>query len=459
MGTQSIIRREQTQHDTNYLAKEIADWVGRRRNSDARGQHHTQLSSLETTLGAALRRISELADNFAIVDVRDTFDYFRGLDHQVTSVRRVWRWFAEKYDQRDDPRIGPVLGAADEVVWSVHAEAHREASHGFDVPPAPLPYLDAVDTPEAVPREEPSRQLRPDKFDDMLVATLARLPIPVVALPATATAAPWQLILLGHEVGHHLLYDLMDKRALLPAVGSAVAEVVDPGQVGRFRAWSQEMFADLAGLAAFGPALISGLLPYELGADDHALDRERGRYPAPVVRLALLATLCRLLKFGAADSFADLKDADWIAERVDDPLANRRAAVRADMKLVPLVACALVKFDLLGLGTVVELLNPDPVAFRPGERVDRYADILLVGGGNVPEKGLRAVRELMSAGMIASLRLQNEADRAKRREAEEQLADRLVTALVASRESGKRAGAASAVEADGSLVSLLAGGL
>ena len=293
MVTQASLRREQTSGELRRLRDEICEWSAKRTRADGVRQHVTQLASLKTTLSGALARIDTLASHHDAGDIRDTYDYFRDLDRQVTLVRRVWRWFADRYDQRDVEYTAPLLHAADEVVWSVHAQAHR-ASGAARLPPAPLPYIDEIDSPEAIPRDEPARELRPDQFDDVLTTTLARLPIPVIGLPAVAVAEPWRLILVSHEVGHHLQYDLASNRQLIAAVGMAVQGAVggEPGK--RFRAWSQELFADLVGLAATGPALITGLLTYELGADAHVLDRGRGRYPPPAVRLALLAEMCRL---------------------------------------------------------------------------------------------------------------------------------------------------------------------
>jgi hypothetical protein len=459
MAVQASLRREQTSGELCRLRGEISKWSARRIHADAVRQHTTQLASLETTLSDALTRIDTLANDHSAGDLRGTYDYFRELDHQVTLVRRIWRWFADKYDQRDVESMAPLLRAADEVVWSVHAQAHR-AIGAARLPTAPLPFIDEIDTPEAIPRDEPARELRPDKFDDVLAATLARLPIPVIGLPAVALAEPWRLILISHEVGHHLQYDLASNRQLIATVGVAVQDAAGAGEAGRrFRAWSQELFADLAGLAATGPGLITGLQTYELGADAHVLDRGSGRYPAPAVRFALLAEMCQLLHLRPEVDLADVDVACWTAERDGDPLAAQRTAARGDIDLVAKVARTLIELDLDGRGTVSELLDLDPAAFGPQGTVAGMAEALREGSGP-DQAGLDVVRQLTAASVIAWRNVQSATDDDKRGQQEKQLATRIVERLVASREPGTRAAeTVSADRPDPALVRLFAGEL
>lgn len=441
--------------ELTHLRTEIVAWAARRRGADGLGQHATQLASLESTLLTALSRLDDLVSDHPGNDLHATYDYYRGLDRQVTLVRRLWRWFADKYDQRDVEPGRTVLPAADEVVWAVHAEAHRAAG-AQSVPPAPLPFLEEVETPEAVPRDEPLRELRPDRFDDVLAAALARLPVPVVGLPTAVAATPWMLVLLGHEVGHHLLYDLAPARQLVGDVGVRVQAAVGGAAGQRWRAWSQEEFADLSGLVSMGPALIPSLLPYELGGERHLLDRGRGRYPAPVVRFALLAQMCRLLQIGSSPELGDADAATWTAPRADDPLGEQRAAVRADLQFVPTVAKTLVELDLAGLGTLAELVGLDTSAHGPDGRISRRAQALL-DGNEAHETGLEVVRELTAAAVQAWRTIQQLPGPGERQERCAQLAARFLELVVASREPGTRAVQDRAEgEPDDALVHLLA---
>jgi hypothetical protein len=420
-------------------------------------------------------------------------------------IWRLWRWFADKFDQRDRPDLAPLLAAADEVAWSVHVEAVRGAQARGLAPalvPAPLPFLDAVAAPEAVPRDEPPPDLRDGGDDRWLGPLIARLPVPVVSLPLTAQWAPWSLVALGHEVGHHLEHDLAAELRLVAHVGARAAAAysaapvasldVDPWEQeeeeGRWRTWSHELFADLVGLASMGPAAFAALLPYEVGTEQRMLDRGRGRYPAPAVRLAASVEAGRRLGLDLDPVLGGLDLAGLVSARPDDPLAGARAAVRADLAVARRLAAALVDDGLLGLGPVATLFGFSTADFAAAGPVELRADELLAGtppgGGGSP----RAVREVASAGFAAWVRLSSgaeaglpawsaapagtsrpaaggrpdrQADRQPDRSAADRLAaDRLaahlVDTIVANREDGLRAApAAAAVELDGELAEAL----
>jgi len=405
-----------------------------RRDRDAQGQHRTQLASIESNLCAAAARLSDLAGGDRQQTTLEAYDFYRQIDRQTTLIRRIWRWFADKYDQRDDSSRGAVLKAADEVIWAVHAEVHRAA--GTDPPPpSPLPYLEEVDAPEAVPRDEPAGDLRPDDFDDVLRSVLARLPVPVVGLPPPGPAGPAALVLLGHEVGHHLLYDLGPDRRLLAELGEAVQQAAGAREPARWRAWSQETFADLVGLTAHGTPLITSLLRYELGAEDHLLDRGRGRYPAPAVRLTLLAEMSRRLGLPVHPALVESDRQRWVDPQ-DDGRDTRRAAVRDDLAQVPAIVAALLDFRPDGRDTLPELLAFDVRAHAHDGRIATRAKQLL-GGVVFEDVGLAEVREVVSAGALAWETLLDRPDISHCDHAA--TTEKVCSRLVAAREPGTRA--------------------
>ena len=464
---------EQTRAGIDRLRADVAVWAKARAAKDSTRQYHTQLASIQRTFGRAMDRIRTLSEDLAGQPDGDAFEGCRAVDRQVSLVRRLWRWYADKFDQRDDPRYTRVLLAADEVVWAVHAEVYRRA--GFEqLPPAPLPYLDAVEAPEAVLRDEPPAQLAPDSFDDHLKALLSRLPVPVVALPEAARAQPWTLVLLGHEVGHHLQYDLRPRFGLVASTGQEVARAGGPN--GRWRSWGRELFADLAGLVTMGAPALAALLPYELGSDQWMVADERDSYPPPAVRIALLLAVAERLGLNWREQLAGWNPSSWepaglVAARDGDPYPAERAAARADLTRVPAVADVLVKAPVVGASTLAELAGFDAAEFGPGGRVPARVPHLLSDGGPA-EQGLVTVRELASAGMLAWQRIwlasgpgaaggggvaggagEGEPVRAAAR-----LAATLIDRLIDSREPGPRAAEVGVPPAaDEDLVAALAG--
>jgi hypothetical protein len=445
---------ERTLAGIERLRDELGGWARHRRGRDPAGQYRTQLTSIQNNFGAALEQIATLC---ARVPTCEAFDRCRAVDRQVALVRRLWRWYADKFDQRDDPASARLLAAADEVVWSVHAQVYRSREVATP-PPAPLPYLDAVTAPEAVLRDDPPPRLRPDSFDDHLKLLLSRLPVPAVALPDAARAEPWTLVLLGHEVGHHLLYDLQPRFGLVAEVRNRVtaAATARPERWGR---WSGELFADLTGLVTMGPAALAALLPYELGTDAWLLGDRRDSYPPPAVRIAMLVALGSRLGLDCGRELAGHDPAAWAVARDDDPCSAERAGVRADLNQVADVAGALAA-TVVTEGAEPEATLGDLAMFEAREygrygRVEALAGQLLAGDG-AADRGLTAVRELASAAMVAWLQLPATAapDRGKRASA---LAGTVVDRLTSAREPGTRAAgpADAAGGADRELVALL----
>lgn len=425
----SALRVEASLHRLGCLRAEIFDWTQRRQKLDKRKQFVTQLASLRATLDSALERLGAKASGFAPRSAAEAYDLCREFDNRLLIVRRLWRWFADKFDQRDVTQLAKTLSAADEVVWSIHAGIMRAVHDGKVPAPAPLPYLDEVGAPEAIPRDTPPHDLRLTDYDEALQLILARLPIPVIGLGADIRDAPWELALLGHEVGHHLQYDLLPDRQLVESVGQAVATAVRGGEAGaQWRWWSRELFADLSGLITIGPSSLTALLPLEYGAQRHMFDRERGRYPAPVVRLEVIAAMAGKLGLDVAD-----------AMRGTDEVRSRASAlIRADLDQAPDVAAALVDCRVIGDDTLATLSGFSAGEFAPEGAIWGRAEQLMRNDG-VVETGIRAARRLASAGVVAWQQLITIADRTERDRRLAMLSAVLVDSIIDSAEETTRA--------------------
>jgi len=284
-----------------------------------------------------------------------------------------------------------------------------------------------VSVPEAVPRDLVPAQLRSDGFTEALQTMLAKLPIPVVGLPGGIAGEPWRLALLGHEVGHHLQYDILPDQALIASVGAVVATAAgDDAEESEWRWWSREIFADLAGLVSLGPASLAVLLPLELGTEQHMLDRERDpRYPAPAVRLALIAAMAARLGLAASPDYTP-------------PAPTGR--VTADLASVPDVAAALVAYRVAGGQTMAQLATFSAANYAPGGVVSVRASQLTEERG-IAQRGMPVVRSLVSAGVVAWQHASSTPDLDKRTKALSKLGDGLIDRIVGSAEPGTRGSA------------------
>ena len=141
-------RRDQLQEEVASLHTEFADWLKGRRDADARKQYKTQLNALEALIDGALRALQPDLDacNPAL-EMGTFYDTCRRLDRCIVLLRRIWQFFKDKFDQRNDPRLSPVLQAADEVVWSCYRplfESSKFLGGAIKMGPVPLPYIEPL---------------------------------------------------------------------------------------------------------------------------------------------------------------------------------------------------------------------------------------------------------------------------------------------------------------------------
>jgi hypothetical protein len=353
----SIVRKEQSALEIEVLEAELQAWLCRRQKDDEeRQQYKTQLEALRTLFAGAVRDVRQdlgaISPDGALEHV---YKECRQIDEVVLWLRRVWHFFRDKFDQRDSPQLRPLLKAADEVVWSCYHQVFESPAgrrlttqHG----PAPLPFIESRYAPMAFPRELVPRELTTEIGRDVVAALLSALPIPVVRLPPLCARAPWWLIYLGHEVGHHVQYSLLERAALVERFG---AEVIVPAvcaadgtkpEAERWSAWSPEIFADVFSVVAMGPMALRAIVELEY-QEPGRMAAQRDDYPAPVVRLALMAEVWEQLVQEAAqdpvskaakklvmDRNEALRGVDLVA------IAAGSAAAQRDMELVPAVAAA-----------------------------------------------------------------------------------------------------------------------
>ena len=392
MGETAEKRRvDRSRDEIEFTLARMTNWFAARRDADQIGHHHTQLQVLQKFLDTAM---NALKDGVAKIDIQvvamsDVYETCRTFDLRRLLVERVWHHFREKFDQRDDPDFTEILHAADEVVWSCHRQA---AEAGVAVGPAPLAFIESRYSPEVFPSEIVPSSLTREADRDFVMKHVARLPFSVVRLPPSVKSAPWELIFVGHEVGHCLQFDLGDGRGMIDDFGDTVARIarrkggddVDDDLVERWRRWSIEIFADAVGLVAHGPAFVTAMAEAELRAEGR-LDQERGSYPSPRVRIAVLMAMTKAVRAPTPvlpsvfttsldDTTRNLVDA--VATCVTKTLPGRDAGLR-------------------------DLVKYRSTEHAVGGRVEEWATKLPSSDEGDFPAGLRTARLLVAAGVYA----------------------------------------------------------
>lgn len=335
-GSRAHLRVEESRQQVSRLRDDADRWFGRWKAADRVRAHTSQLKALQENIGEVLKKISDdLPEPGPGADLGEIYDKCRENDKRTAHMLRLWRFFADKFDQRFDTRTAAALAAADEVSWSCFAAAAGQPGW---TPAAPLAYFDARYAPTAFAREETPVDLRP--ADALLREHVRLLTIPVIALPPVCVDRPWWLVLLAHEIGHQLQHAIGG--GLIAAFAEAVERLaVDCGAGGdAWRGWSQELFADAFAVLAAGPWAAWAVAELERTTPGGMQVSADDRYPPPLVRASFMAGVASAAGWAAGpepppDGPAD-GAAPTIAGRIVDlPLGGAAGPTLAQLAGLP----------------------------------------------------------------------------------------------------------------------------
>jgi hypothetical protein len=397
-----VIRRIARARDVvGGLADDVSRWFDARRD-DARFARFThQFAALRAVLdrmtGALTAEIAALP-----ADVDAVYQRCREIERGALIVRRVFSWYAEKYDQRLDADSAAVLLAADEVVRSCWTAPF--AALGLTPPTGPVPYLEQRFDALATPRVTVPADLRAP--GDAIVAEYIReLPVPAIALPAWASRQAWWLVLAAHETGHLVQRDLGQgledaaMRALAEAAVASGAGDLAPAWLG----WAEEAFADAYSVLMVGDQAAWAIdeLQHSTPAELVKAPKSGDRYPPPAVRLALLGELCALAGVGGSWPTAKAT-VSWLDGLAADAVpAGARAAVKRHLAVAPAAAVGLLSLPVAG-STLRKVSGLRPDWFAAGSRVQRWSGDLRTAAPSYGPVGERAAaRHAIAAGVRA----------------------------------------------------------
>lgn len=282
------------------LSGSICEWLSKRLAADRRGQHTTQLTAIDSVLQRILLQLEAERNSLNNPDTGVVYDNCERFDRRTVWLERLWRYFQRRFDQREDDQYGGVLHVADELVWSWYSRPIQKATAlglRTGLAPVPIPFIDTQYSPEAFPTELVPPDLKDEgEATSLLREHLNRMPTPVVRMTPSCVVAPWLAAYLAHEVGHHLQYDLLPQRKLVlqfrELIESAVrAQTGSASEAQKWGSWSREIFADMFSVFCMGPWAVWAIAELEFKSAA-SLNEERSQYPAPAMRLALLAEAC-----------------------------------------------------------------------------------------------------------------------------------------------------------------------
>jgi hypothetical protein len=284
------------------LKSEVQEWCARSEAGKPLQKHHTQIRAVAAQVEGCRAEIdADLKARPADLALCSE------VEQALLGLYRLWDYFRAKLALRAIEWSRDLLAAMDELAWACYepAQLRVTATHVAkeSVKEPPLIYFHDRVSPVAMPRRLP--------YDDELVLgggmqgidfdTLVRgMPVPLVGLPWHQVRHLPQAVLIAHEVGHHVEDDMRLSPRLQELLDPLEGTRIPKGRLELWRDWIGEIFADVYGTLAVGPAFPSALFEV-LALDAAAVAAESeaalgaGPYPSRLLRLLIVTRVLERL--------------------------------------------------------------------------------------------------------------------------------------------------------------------
>ncbi|TQM85601.1 hypothetical protein FHX81_8095 [Saccharothrix saharensis] len=276
-------------HKLAGIGADFARWRAETEPGRPLRKHHTQVVRLTDRLGGMVGRIDGELDTVVAGGGDDVLRECRRLQLRMLEVHRLWDFYRAKLNLRYVEWYRPFLTAVDEFAWLCYAPAAAGSDRE-----APLVHLSGEFSPFTHLRETPfAVEDVPDALNTAdFLGVVTKLPIPVIGLPWYQLVHLPDAPVIAHEVGHAVERDF-GLLGTVRAVTRPVFRTMPEARRDAWDTWLPEVFADLYGVLAAGPAFASTLADL-LVVDDARMAAELTGpvqvHPPAAVRLALAAT-------------------------------------------------------------------------------------------------------------------------------------------------------------------------
>lgn len=346
------------------IGVEFDGWLADAEPGKPLRKHRTQITRLTAQLRGMADPIAVRIDEVALDD-DEVMATCRQLQTEMLEVHRLWDYYRSKLSLRYIRWFSGYLATADEFAWACYEPAQDAAKWG---PKAmlrggPLVFLSGDFSPFTFARETPFEvpdvpgTLNSDRFE----AVLAALPIPVVGVPWYQVAHLPDAVLIAHEVGHDVDRDFGLSNTITSHVEPALAAADADVRFG-WSNWLREVWADLYGVLAAGPAFVAAMSdllvtdPGEVIADARS-PNPFGTHPPAFIRVCAMTHA--LAQTGFQDEAGSYWDA-WnktfsangggalgaVAESVVDALLSGRFPELGDKQLGDVVSFSAAQQQL-----------------------------------------------------------------------------------------------------------------
>lgn len=265
----------------------IDDELTRWREDSERGKplrkHHFQITRIADALGTYTTTVRGELDGLT-ASAPEALATIRRIELEILEVHRIWEFFRSKLVLRYVDWFKSYLDAADEFAWACYQPARDQVSPSIvssqRVKEPPLVYFNGGWSPLTMSRGA-GYAVEPVAGgalnSKVLMEYVKELPIPIIAVPWYQVRHFPDAAVIGHEVGHNVEDDMKLTSRLVQLIAKAgmAARIRDDRMAG-WRRWSGEIFGDLYGMLATGPAFVSALQSF-LEADPGIATTLQGR--------------------------------------------------------------------------------------------------------------------------------------------------------------------------------------
>jgi hypothetical protein len=318
-------KQVEIRHKLEGLDREFQRWEKASAEGAALQKHNSQIRSILLPLRALRKRIET---DLAIVTGEAYLAESRKATQLILGIHRIWEFFRSKFAQRSDSRFQEFLAIADEFAWVCYAPVMNKTS--FRRPP--LVFLNGGASPFIMRHDDrfEAEATSSGSVDDKdFEAVLAHLPFAVIGVPWHEIEYWPEIVVIGHEVGHAVERDLNLSAPLDKAIDDVLAGS-GGARAKYWKAWRSELFADVYGCMATGPAFLSALVDF-LANSRQALEAAsasaQSDYPPTLLRVIFNQAVL-------SASGLDSKIPDWdekfpqqIAKFVPEAIAIAKAFV------------------------------------------------------------------------------------------------------------------------------------
>lgn len=260
----TIAERKRIELDRKFdsLESEFKHWLDQSAAGGRFEKHHSQIRAVQAVLHQLqMKTRQELKTAAQSGTILSTAQQAEAM---ILAIFRMWEYFRAKFAQRNEDRFHRYLSAADELAWACYQPAQRAAHKPARREP-PLVFLNGGASPFAISRNRefeaevvPEEELTRDEY----LAVLRSLPIPVVGVPYFQLSHLPDALVLGHEIGHTVEDDFGLTERLKEILQTALDKGVPDERHDAWHAWIGELFADLYGGLASGPAFVGALIDF-----------------------------------------------------------------------------------------------------------------------------------------------------------------------------------------------------